>query len=109
MTGLLQGNLSAARLFSVVEHSSHLKQRALKLCLPEEPDNPALLLPGSQLHRISSFPTVSFKDRVTESYEVRKATCEHAVHASAFRRRQNHTHSHRKLHTKFKIPKGKEA
>lgn len=44
----IQGNLAAVHLFSVVEHSPpYLKQHALKLHLPEESDNPALLLPDS--------------------------------------------------------------
>lgn len=36
MTGILQVNLAAVRLFSVVEHSPpYLKQHILKLCLPK--------------------------------------------------------------------------
>lgn len=110
MTGILPGNLAAARLFSVVECSPpYLKEHSLKLCLLEESDNPALLLPGCLNYSISNFPTVSFKECVSKSYKVRKATCEHTAHTSAFKRRQNHTHSHRKLHRKIEIPKGKEV
>jgi len=48
VTGIFQGNLAAVHLFSVVEHCPpYLKQWALKLCLLEESDNPALLLPAS--------------------------------------------------------------
>lgn len=48
MPGALQGNLAAGCLFSVGQHSPpHLKQRAPKLCLPEEPYKSALLSPGS--------------------------------------------------------------
>lgn len=48
MPGALQVNLAAGCLFSVGQHSPpHLKQRAPKLCLPEEPDKSALLSPGS--------------------------------------------------------------
>lgn len=60
-------------------------------------------------YSISNFPTVSFKECVTKSYKVRKAMCEHTAHTSKFKRRQNHTHLHRKLHRKFKISKGKEV
>lgn len=110
MTGILQGNLAAGCLFSVVEHSPpYLKEHVLKLCLLEESNNPALLLPGCHNYSISNFPTVSFKECVTTSCKVRKATCEHTAHTSAFKRRQNHSHSHRKLHRKSEIPKDKEV
>lgn len=110
MTGIIQGYPAAVWLFPVVEHSlPYPKQHALKLCLLEESDNPALLLPGSLNY--TEFPASPLppSKSVTKSYKVRKATCEHAAHAPVFKRRQNHTHSHRKLPTKFKIPKGKEA